>query len=86
MVVVVAAVLAAILAGGRIGAVDHFRVFGGHEGLPKFVHDWEYKAPLSGGGAMWDVGIHMTDLVRELGLPDEKRLSGHGVSSVISGR
>jgi predicted dehydrogenase len=52
------------IAGGRIGAVDHFRVFGGHEGLPKFVHDWEYKAPLSGGGAMWDVGIHMTDLAR----------------------
>jgi predicted dehydrogenase len=49
---------------GRIGAVDHFRVFGGHEGLPKFVHDWEYKAPLSGGGAMWDVGIHTTDLTR----------------------
>lgn len=49
---------------GRIGAVDHFRVFGGHEGLPKFAQDWEYKAPMSGGGAMWDVGIHTTDLTR----------------------
>jgi predicted dehydrogenase len=49
---------------GKIGAVDHFRVFGGHEGLPKFAHDWEYQAPLSGGGAMWDVGIHTTDLAR----------------------
>lgn len=49
---------------GRIGTLDHLRVFGGHEGLPKFVHDWEYRAPESGGGAMWDVGIHMTDLAR----------------------
>jgi predicted dehydrogenase len=49
---------------GKIGEVDHFRVYGGHEGLPKFVHDWEYKAPMSGGGAMWDVGIHTTDLTR----------------------
>ncbi len=53
-----------VIGAGRIGVVDHFRVFGGHEGLPKFVHDWEFKAPLSGGGAMWDVGIHMTDLTR----------------------
>lgn len=52
------------IAEGKIGTVDHFRVFGGHEGLPKFVHDWEYKAPMSGGGAMWDVGIHTTDLTR----------------------
>ncbi|MGE0816032.1 MAG: Gfo/Idh/MocA family protein [Vicinamibacterales bacterium] len=52
------------IAEGRIGTVDHFRVYGGHEGLPKFVHDWEFKAPMSGGGAMWDVGIHMTDLTR----------------------
>lgn len=49
---------------GQIGEVDHFRVFGGHEGLPKFAQDWEYKAPMSGGGAMWDVGIHTTDLTR----------------------
>jgi len=49
---------------GKIGAVDHFRVFGGHEGLPKFAQDWEFKAPKSGGGAMWDVGIHTTDLTR----------------------
>lgn len=49
---------------GKIGTVDHFRVFGGHEGLPKFAQDWEYKAPMSGGGAMWDVGIHTTDLTR----------------------
>ena len=36
---------------GRIGKLDHLRVYGGHEGLPKFAHEWEYKAPISGGGA-----------------------------------
>lgn len=49
---------------GRIGTLDHLRVFGGHEGLPKFRADWQYRAPESGGGAMWDVGIHMTDVAR----------------------
>jgi len=49
---------------GRLGKLDHLRVYGGHEGLPKFAHEWEYKAPISGGGAMWDVGIHMSDLAR----------------------
>jgi predicted dehydrogenase len=49
---------------GRIGEVDHLRVFGGHEGLPKFRVDWQYRAPESGGGAMMDVGIHMTDVMR----------------------
>ena len=49
---------------GQIGAIDHLRVFGGHDGLSNFRADWMYKAPLSGGGAMMDVGIHMTDLVR----------------------
>ena len=53
-----------VIESGRIGTLDHIRVFGGHEGLPKFTHNWEYRAPESGGGAMWDVGIHMTDLVR----------------------
>lgn len=49
---------------GHIGTLDHLRVYGGHEGLSKFRVDWQYRAPESGGGAMWDVGIHMTDLAR----------------------
>lgn len=49
---------------GQIGTVDHLRVFGGHDGLHNFRADWQYKAPVSGGGAMMDVGIHMTDLAR----------------------
>ena len=49
---------------GQIGAIDHVRIFGGHDGLHNFRADWQYKAPVSGGGAMMDVGIHMTDLGR----------------------
>lgn len=49
---------------GTIGPVDHIRVFGGHDGLKNFTADWQYKAPVSGGGAMMDVGIHMADLAR----------------------
>jgi predicted dehydrogenase len=51
---------------GKIGQVDHLRVFGGHEGLPKFRVDWQYRAPESGGGAMMDVGVHMTDVAQYL--------------------
>ncbi len=49
---------------GRIGTLNHVRVFGGHDGLHNFRADWQFKGPLSGGGAMMDVGIHMTDLAR----------------------
>jgi len=51
---------------GSIGQLDHIRVFGGHDGLHNFAADWQYKAPVSGGGAMWDVGIHMSDVARFL--------------------
>lgn len=49
---------------GRIGTIDHLRVFGGHDGLHNFRADWQYRMPESGGGAMMDIGIHMTDLAR----------------------
>jgi len=49
---------------GRIGRVDSVRVLGGHDGLANFREEWMYKAEMSGGGAMMDIGIHMTDLVR----------------------
>jgi predicted dehydrogenase len=51
---------------GQIGTIDHLRVFGAHDGLHNFRADWQYRAPASGGGAMMDVGIHMTDLARYL--------------------
>lgn len=55
-----------VVRSGRIGAVDHLRIFGAHDGLHNFRTDWQYKAPASGGGAMMDVGIHMTDLAVHL--------------------
>lgn len=53
-----------VLAEGRIGDLDHVRIFGGHDGLSNFRADWMYKGELSGGGCMMDVGLHMTDLAR----------------------
>ncbi len=55
-----------VLDAGTLGTIDHVRVFGGHDGLGNFRADWQYKQPESGGGAMMDVGIHMTDLTRYL--------------------
>jgi len=49
---------------GHIGSLDHLRVFGGHDGIHNFRAEWMYKGELSGGGAMMDVGLHMTDLAR----------------------
>jgi predicted dehydrogenase len=51
---------------GVIGELDHLRIFGGHDGLANFRADWQYRSPDSGGGAMMDVGIHITDLARHL--------------------
>lgn len=51
---------------GRIGRLEHLRVFGGHDGLHNFRAEWQYRMPESGGGAMMDVGIHMSDLTRWL--------------------
>lgn len=53
-----------ILREGRLGTLDHMRVYGGHDGLNNFRADWMYKAEYSGGGAMMDVGLHMTDAAR----------------------
>ena len=55
-----------VISSGQIGDIDHVRIYGGHEGLTKFVHDWEYQSDISGGGALWDVGIHMTDMARHM--------------------
>lgn len=49
---------------GAIGTLETLRIFGGHDGLHNFRADWMYQGNLSGGGAMMDVGIHMTDLAR----------------------
>lgn len=49
---------------GRIGRLDEVRVFGAHDGLANFRSKWMYESASLGGGAMLDVGIHMTDLAR----------------------
>lgn len=54
------------IAKGDIGTLTQIRAYGGHDGLAHFTHDWEYRVPESGGGAMWDIGIHMTDMVRHM--------------------
>lgn len=53
-----------VLDSGRIGELDHLRLFGGHDGLHNFRADWQFRAPDSGGGAMMDIGIHLSDLAR----------------------
>jgi len=49
---------------GAIGDVDHVRAHAGHPGLHEFRAEWMYQQATSGGGAMMDIGIHLTDLVR----------------------
>jgi predicted dehydrogenase len=53
---------------GALGTIDHVRAFGGHEGMTQFRAPWMYERATLGGGAMMDVGIHVSDLVRSLGV------------------
>lgn len=50
----------------RVGEVHHVRALCGHQGIPEFRADWMYKSEFSGGGAMMDIGLHLTDLVGHL--------------------
>jgi predicted dehydrogenase len=52
---------------GSLGPIDHVRAFGGHEGMSQFRAAWMYERQTLGGGAMMDVGIHVSDLVNYLG-------------------
>lgn len=66
---------------GLIGKITHIRAFGGHDGLHNFSADWQYRMPHSGGGAMMDIGIHISDLVRYF-LNDITQVSGAMSESV----
>ena len=59
--------LTEIIDSGQIGTIDHLRIITGHDGLSNLRCDWMYKKEFSGGGAMLDCGIHMTDLARFIG-------------------
>ncbi len=66
---------------GKIGDLDHVRAFGGHDGLAHFDADWQYRTPESGGGTMWDIGIHVTDMVHHL-LGEVVSVYGHASERV----
>lgn len=56
----------------QLGELHHVRALAGHRGVSEFRADWMYRSQLSGGGAMMDIGIHLTDLVHHLFGPIEK--------------
>ncbi len=55
-----------VLLRGGLGEIDHARVFAGHEGLSQMRAEWMYRGDLAGGGAMMDLGLHLTDVCRFL--------------------
>jgi predicted dehydrogenase len=60
-------VLRRIVDEGSLGPIDHVRAFGGHQGMSQFRAPWMYERRTLGGGAMMDVGIHLSDLIQFLG-------------------
>jgi predicted dehydrogenase len=49
---------------GTIGTITHVRAYTGHVGLAEFKAPWMYNATVMGGGALFDNGTHLIDLVR----------------------
>jgi predicted dehydrogenase len=49
---------------GVVGRLTHVRALAGHDEVAGFRAPWMCLGALAGGGAMMDLGIHMTDLVR----------------------
>lgn len=56
----------ASIASGRLGELSHVRGYAGHTGLSEFKAEWMYSKDVMGGGALYDNGIHMIDLVHHL--------------------
>lgn len=54
---------------GSLGELQHLRALAGHRGLSEFRAEWMYRQPMSGGGAMMDIGLHLTDLIGFLAGP-----------------
>ena len=51
---------------GAIGDLSYVRGFAGHAGLAEFKSEWMYSKDVMGGGALFDNGIHMIDLVHHV--------------------
>ncbi|MFZ5610033.1 MAG: Gfo/Idh/MocA family protein [Pseudomonadota bacterium] len=51
---------------GAIGRLSYVKGFAGHGGLAEFKAPWMYDKDAMGGGALFDNGIHMIDLVRHI--------------------
>jgi predicted dehydrogenase len=51
----------ALVDSGAIGEIDHVRAFHGHPG-DEFSTSWVRDATVSGGGTLFDNGIHMIDM------------------------
>ena len=66
---------------GRIGELDHVRVFHGHRGGSDFGPPWITDATVTGGGTLMDNGIHMIDLARWF-LGDVAESVGYGSEHV----
>lgn len=49
---------------GEIGKLAHVRAYAGHSGLSEFKAPWMYDAAVMGGGALFDNGTHVIDLLR----------------------
>jgi predicted dehydrogenase len=63
--------LRASITSGRLGDLSHVRGYAGHAGLAEFKAEWMYDKDVMGGGALYDNGIHMIDLVHHLMGPVE---------------
>ncbi len=51
---------------GAIGQLSYVRGFTGHTGLSEFNSTWMYSKDVMGGGALFDNGIHMIDLIHHI--------------------
>lgn len=65
----------------EIGALTHVRVYAGHTGLSEFKARWMYDAKVMGGGALFDNGTHVIDLLRYI-MGDADEVVGMASSKV----
>jgi predicted dehydrogenase len=68
------------LESGAIGDLDHVRAFAGYS-AHSHTRAWLHEPGVTGGGALWDNGIHLIDLVRSF-LGDVEELAGCASSNV----